>query len=124
VTQRYQSEVAYVSCAIAGATGGLSSLICTKLWAYFYKKRCARGFNSILLSLKYDVDTQFSDPNESVPLFATCRGIIAGCVIVSSAGIYYKLWISAILGIFAGMIYVGSCMFFKKLKIDDPLHIA
>jgi ammonia channel protein AmtB len=74
--------------------------------------------------MKYDIDTQFSDPNVSFNLFVTCRGIIEGCVIVSSAGIYYKIWISAILGIIGGMVYVGTCLFFKKLKIDDPLHVA
>ena len=45
-------------------------------------------------------------------------------MIVSSAGIYFKIWIAAILGILGGVIYVISCLLFKTLKIDDPLHIA
>ena len=53
-----------------------------------------------------------------------CRGIIGGCVIVSATAIYYKLWISILLGIVGGVIVVSSSQLLQKFKIDDPLQIA
>jgi hypothetical protein len=39
-------------------------------------------------------------------LFVAGRAVIAGCVIVSAPGIYYKIWICMILGAIAGVCYV------------------
>lgn len=63
------------------------------------------------------------NPYSGIDTFVTCRGIIAGCVLVSNAAIYYKIWISAILGMIGGAVYVGTCFVTKKLKVDDPLTI-
>jgi ammonia channel protein AmtB len=52
------------------------------------------------------------------------RGIIAGCVMVSAPGIYFKLWIGILLGCVGGFIVVGSSQLLQKFKIDDPLQVA
>lgn len=48
------------------------------------------------------------NPRSSLDIFAMCRGIIGGCVIVSATAIYYKLWISILVGFVGGIIVVGS----------------
>ena len=51
------------------------------------------------------------------------RGIIAGCIMVSAPGCYYKIWISFILGAIGGLVYITACYILYKFKIDDPMHI-
>lgn len=42
---------------------------------------------------------------------------------VSAPGIYYKIWISMIMGAIGGAAYVGTSFVMQRFKIDDPLHV-
>jgi ammonia channel protein AmtB len=73
-----------------------------------YWSRIKKGFSTVTNSLAYDLNTQIYNPRSDFDLQALSRGIIAGCIVVSAPGIYFKLWISIILGSFGGFIVVGS----------------
>lgn len=66
------------------------------------------GFNSVSTTLSYDISTQMFNPLSTYDVLVVCRGIIAGCVMVSAPAIYYKLWISLILGLIGGFVVVGA----------------
>ena len=110
--QRYEAEMAYINCLVAGAAGGLSAFLMKKL---IHKQK--------LQEIPYNYSTYILNPLSNYDIVAICRGIIAGCVIISAPGVYYKVWISFILGLIAGIVYVGSSIILHKVQIDEPMHI-
>jgi hypothetical protein len=119
--QRYQVELAYVNCLLAGAAGGLASwilktLLDAKFWGKFGNQK-NRYKNA------YDYSTQFANPLTRYDLFIIGRGIIAGSVMVSAPAVNYKLWISLIVGSFGGLVQVGVSIILKKFKIDEPMQV-
>lgn len=80
-------------------------------------------FSTIESAASYDTTTQMFNPLAGYDTYVVCRGIIAGCIMISNAAIYYKIWICAILGAFGGLIFIGTSLIAKKFKFDDPLHI-
>lgn len=58
----------------------------------------------------FDYSTQFSNPLSRYDLFTMGRGLIAGSVMVSAPGIYYKIWIAMILGTVGGIAQVGTSL--------------
>ena len=51
------------------------------------------------------------------------RGIIAGCIMVAAPSIYYKIWISLILGAVGGIVCTGLSYGLHKGKVDDPMLV-
>lgn len=49
--------MAYTNCLLAGASGGISSLIVKKGFDLKYHERVKRGFKSVTNSLNYDINT-------------------------------------------------------------------
>lgn len=105
--------MAYINCLLAGGSGGLGALALKKLFDIKYWIRMKRGgFHSVSSSLSYHIATQIFNPLSSFDVLVVCRGIIGGCIVVSAPAIYYKLWISAILGAVGGFVVVGSSQLF------------
>jgi len=100
--QRYQVELAYVNCLLAGGAGGISALL---LKQAVDKKFTTKQNNlTSLMNAAYDYSTQFANPLARYDLFIIGRGIIAGCVMVSAPAVNYKPWISMIVGAFGGFV--------------------
>ena len=108
---------------IAGATGGLTAIILKKLIDFKYWSKYTSKESKYKYKTSYDYNTQIGNPLSRYDLFIIGRGIIAGSILVSAPGIYYKLWISAILGMIGGLIYIASCLVMQKFKIDDPMNV-
>lgn len=119
--QRYQVELVYVNCLLAGASGGLSAWLLKAILDAKYISKNLDPKNKFKAG--YDYSTQFANPLTRYDLFIIGRGIIAGCVMVSGPAVNYKLWISLIVGSFGGIIQVGVSVMMKKFKIDEPLQI-
>ena len=55
--------------------------------------------------------------NHSLTLNGTLIGIVAQCAGVNT----YHCWESLIIGLLAGIVYIGASKLVLKLKLDDPL---
>ena len=121
---RYEVELGYINCLVAGGGGGLFALFLKKILdcKYWQKQKIVRDKRKSVKN-PYDYGTQFANPLSRYDVFVMGRGIIAGCIMVSAPGIYYKIWISFILGCIGGLIYVLACFMTQMFKIDDPMHI-
>ena len=85
-----------VNTIIGGAAGGITVL-------FFHKFKT--GFN---LRGKW---------NFSLTLNGTLIGIVAQCAGINT----YSCWESLIIGVLAGMVYIGASKLVVTLKLDDPL---
>ena len=120
--ERYEVELSRLNCLIAGACSALGAMVLKKVfdWKYYNKTRSSQAAKS---KTSFDISVQFANPLSNVDLFIMGRAMIAGCVIVSAPGTHYKIWISALLGVFCGFSYIATCYILQKFKIDDPFHV-
>eukprot|EP00347_Sterkiella_histriomuscorum_P003745 403363109 len=116
-------KVAFINCLVSGGFGGLAALLMKKVMDISYHSNQKKTKNKYVLKNSYDFSTQYSNPLAQYDNFVMGRGLIAGCVMVSAPGIYYKTWVCMILGAIGGAAYVGTCFVLMKFKIDDPLHV-
>lgn len=119
--QRYQVELAYINCLVAGGAGGISALVLK--WAIDSKYQSKQSAQSSQMKSTFDYSTQFANPLTRYDLFIIGRGIIAGCVMVSAPAVNYKIWISLIAGAIGGFMQVGTSIILKKFKVDEPLQV-
>jgi ammonia channel protein AmtB len=115
VVQRYETEVAFLNCLVAGSVGGVTALFAKWVLSRRNQSRIDQGKSAVNLYL--------SGSSLTLDTFSLSRGIIAGCIAVSGGAIHYKVWISPLLGAAGGMTYVVSCIILHKFKLDDPLEI-
>ena len=53
---------------------------------------------------------------------AITNGLLAGAVSITAGCADVKPWAAFVIGIFGSLVYSGSCVLLKKLKVDDPIE--
>ncbi|CAN8068497.1 unnamed protein product [Agarophyton chilense] len=81
-----------VTTTIAGAVGGLTTLILKKVLDHFFD------------------------------LLSVLNGILAGLVAITASCAFVDIWAAVIIGAIGAVVYVVAAMLLLKFKIDDPLE--
>jgi len=55
-------------------------------------------------------------------LIALSRGSVAGVVAVSAVVNHLRIWEAALIGIFAGIIYISLTLAIHRSHVDDPAY--
>src|SRR5262249_16724911 len=51
-----------------------------------------------------------------------CNGLLAGLVAITGPCAFVAPWAAVVIGLIAGVVWVGSCLFFERVvKADDPV---
>lgn len=68
--------------------------------------------------------TYFINLDAEVELFVLLRGVLAGCVSISTNPSDYLAWTALVNGLLAGFIYIFACRLMHIFEFDDPTHVS
>jgi len=68
--------------------------------------------------------TYYINLDAEVEIFVILRGILAGCVSISTNPSEYLAWAALVNGILAGFVYIFACRLMHIFEFDDPSHVS
>jgi len=68
--------------------------------------------------------TYYINLDAEVEIFVILRGILAGCVSISTNPSEYLAWAALVNGILAGFVYIFACRLMHIFEFDDTTHVS
>jgi len=57
-------------------------------------------------------------------VLALCNGILVGAVSITAVADRCEPWSAVIIGMIGGCVYVGACVLYRRLGVDDPIEAS
>jgi len=68
--------------------------------------------------------TYFINLDADVEIFVLLRGVMAGCVSITTDPSGYVAWAALVNGLVAGIVYIFSCRLMHIFEFDDATHVS
>ena len=68
--------------------------------------------------------TYYINLDAEIEIFVILRGILAGCVSITTNPSEYLAWAALVNGILAGFVYIFACRLMHIFEFDDTTHVS
>lgn len=68
--------------------------------------------------------TYYINLDAEIEMFVIVRGILAGCVSITTNPSEYLAWAALVNGILAGFVYIFACRLMHIFEFDDTTHVS
>ena len=124
----------YINFLLAGCGGAIGSHVFArnlKLFKFQKEKRIFQTYMSIGADFENQRAMQnlrkltyFINLDADIELFVLLRGVMAGCVSITTDPSGYVAWAALVNGLVGGIIYIFACRLMHIFDFDDATHVS